>query len=511
MSDPWEVVTRYEASIPDLDRRRRGAWYTPKTVVEELCRRSLEGLAQPPTLIVDPTCGAGGFLLGILDRLVATGLSAESAIERVAGVDIDAGSVGAATETLARWCELHGLSAADANRARLVVADALSIGASTSDWARPDLIVGNPPFATPLKQGALPPSALEVRQAQADVLGPYADLATVHLWNAIRWCADGGRVCLVLPQSVLTSRDAEPLRERLAAEAVTRDLWTSDQLLFDASVRVFAPVLERRPPNGALRSWADLAAEAAGVPDVDGIDEGAATLGSRVETTAGFRDEFYGVGALAREDPASGSAEFGSGSSIMRLATSGSLDPLHLRWGRRPTKLDGRSWDRPTIDLSLADPPLRRWLDRQRQPKVLLPTQTRIFEPVLDPDGDYVGVTPVISVFAARAELGLVAAVLLAPPVVAWAQRRWRGSALSAEALRPSARRLLNIPLPTNQPEWQDAAQLVAAVDPLVGPTGAELDEIARLMTLAYGFDPAPTTPLMNWWNDRAKRRRRAP
>ena len=110
--------------------------------------------------------------------------------------------------------------------------------------------------------------------------------------------------------------------------------------------------------------------------------------------TAGFRDQYYGLlGAVTETAP----------SRTIRLgwSTSGAIDPLTLRLGRSadPVRTPSlaaplaRSRGAPGARAEVAD-----WVDRLRSPKVLVATQTRIVEAVVDPDGDLVPVTPVIAV-----------------------------------------------------------------------------------------------------------------
>jgi hypothetical protein len=99
----------------------------------------------------------------------------------------------------------------------------------------------------------------------------------------------------------------------------------------------------------------------------------------------------------------------------------------------------------------------------------------------------------VIAVHAPPGELFRVAAVLLAPPVSAWATATYAGVALTADAIKLSARQVLEIPLPTNDAAWARAAAAIAAGDVL---------EAGRLMTSAYGCDGEVT----QWWANRWQR-----
>ena len=516
--DPWSIVLEHEQQASPADRKRRGAWYTPRVLVDELVRLTFEGLDEQPALVVDPSCGGGGFLLGVLDHLVAGGVPPERALGRVAGIDIDASAIAAARRAIGVWCRRHGLPRAAVNRVRFRTADALD--GLPRGWPRPSIIIGNPPFASPLRGGSFPERAHRARRADDELLGPYADLASLHLLAAVRNCLPGGRVCLVLPQSLLAGRDTAGLRSWLDIAAPPTALWISSVGQFQASVNVWAPVLSVSGERGAVRvtgstgasgtasrltgpaPWSGLAAEAMGIPD-PGIDDRSRTFGSLATATAGFRDEYYGIAAACREAKADDDGD-------LRIVTSGSLDPLCCGWGRQEVTLAKQRWLRPVADRSAFDGALGRWVDQQCRPKLVLPTQSRVFEPVIDTVGNLLPVTPVLSVNAPPEALGRLAAVLLAPPVVAWAHRRWFGTALSVGAMKLAARDLTLLPLPSSErpgaaQRWDHAAELALSIDPFAGDAAdaahrrTTLETIGRLMTEAYG---APES-LFDWWSSR--------
>lgn len=559
-ADPWLVGVVHEVAAPAADRRARGAWYTPRPVVEGLLALALVPDAAPPDLVVDPTCGGGAFLLAALDRLLAAGVGPAEALARVAGLDLDPGAAQVTRWGLALWwLASAGAAAGPVPGLDVAVGDALAPWPER--WRRhPVLVIGNPPFATPLKQG-MPEPAARYRSERAEVLGPYADLAAIHLLWATEQAVPGSTVALVQPQSVLAGRDTAGLRDHLASAAPLRALWAAREAVFDAGVRACAVVLDvgsrpapagaclgfgvdveagpggdgaaapaggevviacgpsvavegRRPPG----SWGELAADALGAPPLPRSLRGPAAptpadsgpgprrLGELATATAGFRDEHYALVAACRE---SGVGEEPDGRGTARLVTVGAVDPLWTAWGVAPIRFGGRDWERPVVDRSALPPRIGAWLDRQLRPKVLLATQTRLLEPCLDRDGTAAPATPLIAVHADPDQLARVAAVLLAPPVVAWAWRRWFGTAMAIDAVKLAARQVGELPLPADLDLWDEAATLLAA--PAPGPAaGADPEveraaaravavEVARLMTEAYGAEPS----VLEWWRRR--------
>ncbi len=484
--DPWDIMRADELATPDAERGARGAWYTPRAVAEQItalafgCRPS-----DLPGSVVDPTCGGGAFLLTALDAYVAAGLGPADALGRVAGLDISEEAVATARRVLACWAGLHGVAPMPE---RVQLGDAL--GPWPDSGSAPDLVLGNPPFASPLRSAAgadgLPASAASFRRRHQSELGPYADLAAVHLLNAAqRVEATSGRIALVLPQSVLAGRDAASLRDWLAERFPLAGLWITDTKVFEASVMVCAPILDGRA-SAATASWAETAAHAMGVPEpaIDATRPDAEVLGSMVEATAGFRDEYYALAEACVEGT--------DDDDRCRLATVGSIDPLESFWGSRLTRFAKQTWQRPVVDESALPASVVGWYERQRVPKVLVPTQARTLEPFVDRSGRFVPVTPLLSVTAAPEDLDHVAALLLAPSVLAWALRRTFGSALSVRAVKLRARDVLDLPLPSRRERWDDAAALVGR-----GP--AAVGRIGSLMNEAFAADDT----VLAWWNER--------
>lgn len=525
-ADPWLLGLVHEYAVSETNRKSRGAWYTPEAVV-----RGLVALAVPdgsvPELIVDPTCGGGAFLLAALDRLVALGLDAAEAVRRVKGTDIDKDAVTVSRLAIQIWAKKYSLDL-EADDISVETSDALD--GFPAHWVKPMTVVGNPPFASPLRKGAIPDNAEKFRSCRSDLLQSYADLAAIHLLSAIEQAGDGSTVALVQPQSILASRDTEALRTMLSQQSAMQALWVSREAVFDAGVRVCAPLVRvgSPPPNrislwtgpnvdsaGFTRpvSWASCAARALGAPKLPvQCWSPSLNLGSLATATAGFRDEYYGLVEACFELPEA-AVDHGARSPD-RLLTVGSVEPLASLWGIKPTRLGGHDWQRPVVDRSKLEPKVLRWVERQAQPKVVLATQSKVLEPVIDPDGSFVPVTPLIAVHAVEDDLALVAAVLLAPPVVAWAWERWFGSAMAVDALKLAAKQVLELPLPSDRGKWEQAAALIVSstvpvltsADSTVAPRSLAAEqgkqvaiEVGSLMTNAYGAD----RHVFEWWEKR--------
>ena len=176
--------------------------------------------------VLDPACGDGRFLAAAADHIAAAGGIAE-----LHGVDVDAGD--------GRRCPRRARHRR--RNVRLDVADALA-----RDWGDTvyDVVLGNPPYLSQLA-AATSRGGASVRGG-----GPYADVAAEFLVLAIGLARpNGGRVGIVLPQSILGSRDAGPVRRHVEELATPIWSWWSPRFHFDAAVFVCAMGFERRGRN----------------------------------------------------------------------------------------------------------------------------------------------------------------------------------------------------------------------------------------------------------------------
>ncbi len=189
------------------------------------------------------------------------------------------------------------------------------------------------------------------------------------------------------------------------------------------------------------------------------------------------------------------------------------IDPGTLGWGLRPRRLARRSVLRPVASLErLAEvsPKVGRWAARRSVPKVLVASQTRVVEAVLDRRGDCLPVTPVISVepIDPSVPLELIAAVLGAPSTSARIASTAAGTGLSAGSLRIRAAALGELEVPEDAESvhravtaWRDL-EMLGATDPVERwrAVGSRLDH-------SLGVDD---DGIVHWWLDRLPGRRKA-
>jgi SAM-dependent methyltransferase len=442
-----------------VSRKQRGAFPTPPDLVERVVDATLPEVRPGQRVnVLDPACGDGRFLVA-----AAASLSAAGAVAAVSGVDIDAAAV--------RACRKAVAGAPGVVAARIEHADALGC-----DWGdeRFDVVVGNPPFLSQLATATTRGGASRFGG------GPYADAAAEFLALAVRLARpDGGRVGLVLPQSILGSRDAADVRADVDRRAALVWSWWSPRRVFDAQVHVCALGFElghRAAAAPVRRPWSLVVVDALGVPPVPALAT-AGTVGDRARLSADFRAQYYGL-VPAVDDHLAGSP----------FVTSGLIDPAHCRWGERVVTFAGRRFARPRVERSRLDPAMRRWADRLMVPKVLVANQTRVIEAVADAGGRWLPGVPVITARPATpAGVWPLAAVLTSPVATAWAWHRAAGTGLSARTLRLGPRWLAELPWP--------AGTLGPAVEAL-----RDGDVVACGAAVGESFGVGGSDALLHWW-----------
>lgn len=399
-----------------------------------------------------------------------------------------------------------------------------------------DCILGNPPFLNQLESGTAlaRQTAALVGATYGGARKSYTDASALFLLLSDRITRSGGRYSLVQPQSILAAADAKAVRDAMLADGSLAALWVSNEHVFaEATVYTCAITIEKsgarqrtvqRSHSGAFtpldpteidsdaliaaETWSHLAAEASGIPSP--AIQTAGCIGDLAAVTADFRDQYYGLdGFLVEHVECSGS---GSGSNFERqfppIVTTGAIDLASCRWGESPIRILKKKWQAPRVDRARMerDGTLAPWMTQRLVPKVLVATQTKVIEAFADEAGRLLPSVPVLSIVPNDpGDTLLLAAALAAPPISALAMTKYSGAALSADAIKLSAKQVAALPLPADRAAWKHAAAAFAEAQ-------LQTDDAVRLERLsafgaaasdAYGVQPAECGPLLKWWTGR--------
>lgn len=390
-----------------------------------------------------------------------------------------------------------------------------------------DVIMGNPPFLNQVENATTVEKGLAtiIRLVTGDSAVRYTDVSATFLLLCSRLLSNHGRSCLVQPQSLLAAKAAGPVRRDVLSNCSLVGLWVSNEHVFEGvSVFTCAPVLERGGDRrcqlhrfhgskfdslpeieidvDALRdeiSWAPMVADASGVPNVQ-ITAGG-TIGEHADSVADFTEYYRLVGFVVEDEdvPPDERDEFPS------LITTGLVDLAICYWGQRSTRIFKQKWQAPRIDRQrmYRDGTLGPWIDRRRVPKIVMATQTRVIEVIVDDDAEYVASIPLITIMPNDlSRIWHLAAALASPVTCALALRQFAGVALNADAIKLSAKQILQLPVPKTGPKWDDAARTMRDA------TRAD-DELTRLESLqisarqtleAFEIPRGNQRSLLEWW-----------
>jgi type I restriction enzyme M protein len=219
----------YERFFTDLFKGQKGQYFTPRPLVELMADLAEVG---PRDRVLDPTCGSGGFLVAGMDR----------------GADVDGMDVDPDLVTLARLnLALHG------GNPKAVQQGDFFRNPPEETW---DVILANPPFSMVVDD----PDTLagfELARSRTKVASD-----ALFLEAAWRRLVPNGRLCTVLPYSVLVNPTAEPIREWVEAHFVRRAVVALPEGVFrpfgGTATRACVLLLQRRPARVAEMLVADI-------------------------------------------------------------------------------------------------------------------------------------------------------------------------------------------------------------------------------------------------------------
>lgn len=401
-----------------------------------------------------------------------------------------------------------------------------------------DVVVGNPPFLNQLEQATAtdPEIARLLNEIFHGAISGYADTAAAFFLLARRLTARGGRASMVMPQSFLAARDAAPARKRLLEHARLESLWISNERVFPgASVLTCAPTIHvtrkragrlSRYATGAFveldpvessaeqlascSTWSHLAATASSVPDFEFSCSG--RLADLCDATADFRDQYYGLRGFLEEHDDLTPEQRRDLSAFPPVVTSGLIDLAQCRWGDQACRLLKSRWRAPRIDRARMnrEGSLGPWLTARLAPKLIVATQTRVIEVFADSDGRYVPSVPLISVTPKDIDdYWRVAAALASPVLSAHAMRHFAGAALHADAIKLSAKQVLDLPCPSQRRHWDAAAAQFrqASLSRSQSERATILQAFGAAACQAYGLEQREIQRLLEWWLPRTQRK----
>jgi len=510
-SAPSDATAAGPPVAPRSSRRKvQGAYYTPRGICRQMIDDALVTCSDDhparqlnSLTVMDPACGTGNFLLEFAAMVLAAASDSPdkvtAALSRsIHGCDIDPLAIALARINL--WTLAGDWSRSPSQSfPGLVCGDSLAPDAR-APWGNAltgtlDLVIGNPPYLNQLRSATARPKHEQQAIAKRfnNRIRGYADQSLAFVLLAAELARPGGVINLLLPQSICGAAAGATARAWLESHAPARRVWTIDESVFDAGVHVCAITLQAAHPNASHSpSIAPPVQRTVGLPPqarpaadpADLIDHNWApllclreepvsartpaathgppniqinslpTLGDYCTATADFRDQFYGlIGAVIDAPPGTSAANPPPGTAA--LITSGLIHKGHHTWGRQPVKLHGQRYNAPLVVLERLSPAMQIWAAQRLVPKLLLATQTREIETMLDETGTLLPSVPVVTITlkgteftgAANQSLATIQASLHHPLITQIARTRTAGLGMSPGAIKLSAKSALRLPI----------------------------------------------------------------
>lgn len=344
-------------------QRRRGVYYTPPALADQVVQMALAALGRKPARVFESGCGCGAFFRA-LDR--SPGLGGDVPCH---GIEIDpvAGHVAASRP---------GTSVYLGDALRLDAPAPSGSGRAAGPLEGPfDLILGNPPFGSAIRSdtGRSKDEKRRFRKRFPLAARGAYDRCALFVELALERLSPDGALAMVLPRSFLASPAATALREALSAHGEVKVHQVEGSAQFagaDVHVCIVTVAGRRRSSSRAHSvSWSPmLTGHEALALATSGMT---CTLGDLVEVRASATvAEAYEwkPSVVEREHAPTGSPVF---------VVSGSIDPGELLWGEVPTRYLGVDYQRPAIPMNVLSPRRRAAV---AAPAVLVAGLSRVLE-----------------------------------------------------------------------------------------------------------------------------------
>ncbi len=242
-SDP--VGDAFEVFVGSESRGKVGQFFTPRTVTNLL----VEALdPQPGETMLDPACGAGGFLASVCAHLVNQGMGREELAKRVStnlyGIDKDS--------YLARLARVH-IALLTGGHAHIIEGDSIALQNGQRGLREQlpeggvDVVLTNPPFgvrivaATPEVLRSFELARRWVKDQRTGRLEPSGDLHTnvppqvLFVERCLSLLKPGGRLGMVLPESILSNKSYRKVVHYLMRHADVHAVIGMPESLFKTS------------------------------------------------------------------------------------------------------------------------------------------------------------------------------------------------------------------------------------------------------------------------------------
>lgn len=199
-----EIVVDMELLIPSEDKKTNGAFFTPQYIVDYI----ISNIApQESSKVIDPSCGSGAFLLGIIRYYVNSFHKSIYNVveENLYGADILEYNTRRSKLLIILYAIMNG-EIIEERDIHIYTADSLRC-----DWPHKfDAVIGNPPYVKFQDLDAVTRTFL-LESYQTTKLGTY-NLYFAFFELGLKLLNEKGKLGYITPNNYFTSLSGEPLR-----------------------------------------------------------------------------------------------------------------------------------------------------------------------------------------------------------------------------------------------------------------------------------------------------------
>ena len=216
---PEQIGSLFEQSLIEKERKNRGQYYTPKSIVEYMLSQ-LD--IKKDSKILDPSCGCGSFLLTAFD--ISQEKYGDSFLKNIYGVDLNEEAV-----QITQACLLMKMGFKRV--CKKILADNIKVGNSlignnllttkAFSWQEEfsdvffndgfDFVIGNPPYITLRQFSDFDPQ----ESAYSDIINGPVNAAALMIIRALELLKPNGVLAFLLPKSILFVDSYKKLRTYL--------------------------------------------------------------------------------------------------------------------------------------------------------------------------------------------------------------------------------------------------------------------------------------------------------
>lgn len=282
-----QVINHIASSAPRGERN--GVVYTKRWVVELML--DLSGYTPDRDLqsltVVEPAVGDGGFMVPMVERLIASskqlGRPIESAAKVIAGYELDPASVEQCRRTVSALLGESGVSSESAHRLVTSWVQPADFLLDREGMPQADIVVGNPPY---IRLEDVPAERAARYRARYSTMVGRADLYVAFFEAALSQLKPGGICSYICADRWMLNQYGAQLRQlitsRFAVDAVI-ELHRADAFHTEVSAYPAITVIRRGPQSSAVVARAGATAESLGHSGIKALlRDAAATSGATI-------------------------------------------------------------------------------------------------------------------------------------------------------------------------------------------------------------------------------------